>query len=536
MTATTRRGLLGTIGIGAAIAALATLVAWGLGRTAYVERAELATYDLRVQATAQPSAPSPDIVLVSIDDDSVRRMAPLVGRWPWPRLAHATLIDFLARAPAKLVVYDVLFTEPDAGRFSVGNEDWTGADSDEALAEAIRRSGNIVLAADAAAEELVDTGKTLQAPLDGISSLNQPYNAGDCVEPRPVLVPPIEILANAARFIGHSLMVLDADGPARRMIPFVRVGERHIPSLSVVAALGVQNLAASAVRPSPGHLTIGGPPIPLVEQTVPDFYGAASRACRVLIAFRGPSFSERGIATFNGYSFYDLFRSEIQIQQGEKPDVDPASFKDRIVVVGASASGTYDVFSTPFGLPASGAEIHANAIDALLHARTLRPLPMVPGGIAATLAGALVVGVAGAVVSPWVLAAIAVVLSGVVVWASVQWFAGGLWTPLVQPLMAIGLAFVGQLAWQYFVEGREKRQVKRLFSRYVPKDVYEQLHRRPGARGAGRPASHHDRPLLRCARFHGDVGEGDAGGSRRPAERVLLAHGAGAVRAPRHAR
>ena len=96
------------------------------------------------------------------------------------------------------------------------------------------------------------------------------------------------------------------------------------------------------------------------------------------------------------------------------------------------------------------------------------------------------VGVAGAVVSPWVLAAIAVYPQGAsIVWASVQWFAGGLWMPLVQPLVAIGLAFVGQLAWQYFVEGREKRQVKRLFSRYVPKDVYEQLMADPTAGALG---------------------------------------------------
>ncbi|MGH9173138.1 MAG: CHASE2 domain-containing protein, partial [Vicinamibacterales bacterium] len=399
MSATTRRGLLGKIGIGAAIAAAATLVAWGLARTPFSDRAELTTYDWRIRATAKPSAPSGDIVLVSIDDDSVRRMAPLVGRWPWPRLAHATLIDFLARGPAKLVVYDVLFTEPDAGRFTVGDEEWTGAESDQALADAITRSGNVVLAADAAADELLDTSKALQVPLDGIASLNQPYDAGECVERRPLVIPPIEILAKAARFIGHSFMVLDPDGPARRMTPFVRIGERDVPSLSVVAALGVHNLDASAVRPSPGHLAIGGPPIPLVEQTIPDFYEAPSRACRVLIAFRGPSLTATGIPTFNGYSFYDLFRSEIQIQQGEKPDVDPAYFKDRIVVVGASASGTYDVFSTPFGLPAPGAEIHANAIDALLHARTLRPLAMVPGGVAGTFAGALAVGIAGAVVS-----------------------------------------------------------------------------------------------------------------------------------------
>ena len=61
----------------------------------------------------------------------------IVGRWPWPRLAHATLLDFLARAPAKLVVYDVLFTEPDLRRFTIGEEEWTGAESDQALADAI---------------------------------------------------------------------------------------------------------------------------------------------------------------------------------------------------------------------------------------------------------------------------------------------------------------------------------------------------------------------------------------------------------------
>jgi adenylate cyclase len=41
--------------------------------------------------------------------------------------------------------------------------------------------------------------------------------------------------------------------------------------------------------------------------------------------------------------------------------------------------------------------------------------------------------------------------------------------------VAIALATFGGVAYQYFVEGREKRRVKRLFSRYVSKDVYDQL-------------------------------------------------------------
>jgi adenylate cyclase len=470
----TERKLLGALGIGAAIAVAATLVAWGTSSW-LLERAELATYDWRVRRTARPSTPSPDIVLVSIDDDSIRRMAGIVGRWPWPRLAHATLIDFLARAPARLVVYDVLFTEPDLRRFFVGEEEWSGAESDQALAEAIRKSGNVILAADAAAEELLDPSKAVHVPLDGIPSLNQPFKAGTCVEARPQLIPPIDGLAKAARAIGHSYGVVDPDGPVRRMVPFVHVAGRDVPSLSVATALLAQKLDASAVAGSSNVLRIGSTAIPLVDQSIPDHYQGPTRACRMLIPFRGPNVTAAGVTTFEGRSFYDLFRSEIQLLQGDKPDVDPSIFRDRIVIVGASASGTYDVFTTPFGTPSPGSEIHANAIDALLRARTLQQVVVIPSGLGATFASALVVGLAGAVVSPWILAGITAAMAGVIIWASLQWFAGGLWTPLVLPLMAVGMTFVGQLAWQYFVEGREKRQVKKLFSRYVPKDVYEQL-------------------------------------------------------------
>jgi adenylate cyclase len=51
----------------------------------------------------------------------------------------------------------------------------------------------------------------------------------------------------------------------------------------------------------------------------------------------------------------------------------------------------------------------------------------------------------------------------------------GLWLPVVGPVLAIALALLLGLSWQYFVEGREKRQVKRLFGRYVSKDVFDRL-------------------------------------------------------------
>ena len=92
-------------GLGFGIAAgLLTLV---LGLTGLARTAEMKLYDWRTRraVSTRDAAPSADIVLVNIDDDSLRRMEPIVGRWPWPRLVHATLIDYLAAGGAKAVLY-----------------------------------------------------------------------------------------------------------------------------------------------------------------------------------------------------------------------------------------------------------------------------------------------------------------------------------------------------------------------------------------------------------------------------------------------
>jgi adenylate cyclase len=98
------------------------------------------------------------------------------------------------------------------------------------------------------------------------------------------------------------------------------------------------------------------------------------------------------------------------------------------------------------------------------------------------------VGVAGGFLNAWLTAAVTVVFAALFIWQSVAWFARGTWIPIAGPMLALVFAFVGDLAWKYFVEGREKRQVKKLFSRYVSKDVYDQLVANPSlaALGGGR--------------------------------------------------
>src|SRR6187431_326134 len=104
-----------------AIPIAAAVLAVALGLLDFFRNIELQTYDLRVAATARPSTPADKVVLVAIDNESLRRMEPLVGRWPWPRLVHATVIDYLAAAGAKVIGYDVLFAERDLRKFMVAD-------------------------------------------------------------------------------------------------------------------------------------------------------------------------------------------------------------------------------------------------------------------------------------------------------------------------------------------------------------------------------------------------------------------------------
>ncbi len=93
--------------VGTGLALLTGLLALALGQLHFVRGVEWKLYDVRMRRTVDPANAPRNIAIVEIDEDSIRDLEPLVGRWPWPRVMHARLIDFLARAPARLIAYDV---------------------------------------------------------------------------------------------------------------------------------------------------------------------------------------------------------------------------------------------------------------------------------------------------------------------------------------------------------------------------------------------------------------------------------------------
>ena len=118
----------------AAIAAAAVAALFvALGAAGPWQALELKGFDALTVATSPNESRFP-ITIIGIDEDS---MAQVGRQWPWPRETYGRLLDVLREGGAMVVAIDVVLSEPDA----------RGPAQDEALAQAIRRSGNVVLAA-----------------------------------------------------------------------------------------------------------------------------------------------------------------------------------------------------------------------------------------------------------------------------------------------------------------------------------------------------------------------------------------------------
>jgi adenylate cyclase len=449
------------LAVGIAIGASAFLATQALVWLGAFDDVELTAYDRRLVASHSPTNAHNDIVIIEINESSMDTMEPVFGRWPWPRMVHAGVVDYVARAGAKVIVYDILFVDHDRrGAFPVGDRTMSGPESDAMLVDSVGRAGNVILAANVAFEGLESaTGPVATAPpIPGIS-----YEPGAGFPTRPYLALPIDALSNVSAGVGHTFFERDNDGTARRIYPFVEAQGRMIPWLGLTAAMAAQSRQPEDVRLEGESLRIGDTRLALLPSR------------QTILRQHGPYATADGARTYTSVPFFDVLRSEEQFHAGQPTAVDPAIFKDKIVFVGLTALSENDIEVSPFGgPPLPGVQLHAAAADDVLSGRTMRRVSPATD-VMVTAGASLVTGVIAVVVPvAWAIGIMAVLATGLV-WALTVAVGQGVWIAVVAPVVALLVAAFGGTVWQYVVEGRQKRQIKSLFGRYVSPAVYAHL-------------------------------------------------------------
>jgi adenylate cyclase len=343
------------------------------------------------------------------------------------------------------------------------------ADTDRALATAIRGSAATIVLGyffhmNATTLEYVLPPKELERRLGLLEGSRYPLvatRAGATARP-PLLrayAPEVNLptFTEAAASSGYFSLQSGPDGILRAMPLAIQAGEDLFPPLAVLCAwhyLGRPQLAVRIGRHGVDGVQIG-------DRLVP-----TDATGQVLINYLGPP------KTFPHVSVTDVLRGRL-----------PAgTVKDRIVLVGATALGTYDLRSTPFSPLYPGMEVHATVIDNILTRQFLaRPeWSDLYDVVAIVLLGALA-GLAVARLSP--LRGFLVV-TGLfllyVVLAREAFARFGVWLNMVYPLLALVATATAVTVHSYVTEHRERRRIKGTFRQYVAPLVVEEMLKNPG--------------------------------------------------------
>jgi len=471
----------------------------------FLKRFEYSTLDTRFRyRPAKYSPPDPRIVVVAID----QRSQEVLGKWPFSRKYFGEMLDALRGDGARVVSFDVTFDKPDQtvapiralwGQMERDKKDGKRVDpkleaqvlelakefdADSQFAAGLRRFGPVVLGnfylQSNEIQGIDETSLNKYAEMvqwyslnrnalnpatgkaDFTALLNNYQYEGTLFTATIANIPQLAPPENDEKTsIGFFNISSDTDGVLRRgllVLPFGRssnpddidlYGSLEVQTLRLYLGLKSEQVTVNYGPAGVASLQFGD------KLTVkPDWLG------RVLINYRGPR------ETYPYYSLADVVNHKCK----------PGTFRDKIVLVGASATGIGDLRTPPYGgIDYPGLEVHANVIDNMLnngflirgaHQEILDLLLILIFGIP--------LGTAMALVSPrWMWFGLALLIPfGFLIYVS---FVRGYWLNFTLPAGTLTANVMLVSLYRALVEEKEKRKVRSAFGQYLSPEVIRRL-------------------------------------------------------------
>ena len=306
------------------VVAVAVLLVLRLGAEVVptMQRPDLLLLDLW-QAVRGTERPSPQVVIVALDEKSIARFGPLA----WPRSQYVPLIEKLSAAGARVIGFDFTFGALEREATNNG-----------LLAEAMKKAGNVVFGYEFT--KVGDPTPPGAPPSEPIRANALPRFDSVALPPAAALIEPEPVLASAAAALGHVWAVEAADGRIRRHPLLVQHGSQAYPSLALQVAQVYTGTPKDKIEMRGGAVRMGDWEIPV------------SPAGEALLSW--PAGGEQAFPIF---SFLDVVRG----------DVPAEAFTGKAVLVAGTAPGLDDR-DFPFALEAPGVLAYAAFLDNVFRA------------------------------------------------------------------------------------------------------------------------------------------------------------------------
>jgi adenylate cyclase len=472
----------------------------------FVSRLELDSLDTRFRLRGR-TPPDTRIVIVDIDQHSQE----VLGHWPFPRINFAQLLDTLREDGARVVAFDITFSKPDETGKPLDSLSADLADLqkkgtplspvvrdaierkkleyayDQQFAEAIQRFGGVVLGnyflyTQSDLRGVTDESLKHYADLISFFPFPQvrPQYSARGTEDRLELIQNYENLGLVPKgaeansdvltgaissekgSTGFFNVVIDPDGVVRRtclVLPYGREPDRN--DWNIYASVDVQALQLFlGVKDQEMVLNYGKAGIISIEFGR-NLVVRPDDVSRMMVNFHGPA------RTYPYVSFADAVHNKFA----------PGTFRNKLVLVGASATGLGDLRATPYGgLDFPGVEIHANLIDNILNQSFLsHGAKQVLADLGWIIMFGIPLGIWLAVVQPrWMVFGFVLLAPfvAIVYWA----FSHGWWLNFIVPALFTLVPNVSLVAlYRVLIEEQEKRKVRGAFQQYVSPEVIRRL-------------------------------------------------------------
>jgi len=409
---------------------------------------ERKSWDLRLRLFSQASQADKDIVVFLIDQYSLDVYEEQQGLpWPWPREFYSYLVDYLKAGGAKAVYIDLIFSESSG----------YGVQDDLVLASSMKKAGNVFLP--------VFLSKSQKESEDSKVKNLEPYSwdvsekALDKIHRMKSVTLPEKVLLRASEGIGNVRFSPDEDGIYRRIPLLFSYKGMIIPSLP----LEISEFAEQEKI----HIKKGRG-IWFEDKKIP-----LDDSGQMIIKYYGPQ------GTYPSYSVASIINSWAQIKEGVKPQVPPEEFKGKVVFIGSSAPGIYDLRPTPFSSVYPGVEIQATVLNNILN-KDFIALPGKWVALFFILALALFTGMGVSLIErPWIISFFFVICLALPAGASIVFYFSGYWWEFVAPEFAVLVSFISAALLNYSLEGRRRRFIKNVFRFYLSPSLIDMIVKDP---------------------------------------------------------
>jgi adenylate cyclase len=404
---------------------------------------ETKTVDFRFRLCPQPEAADTNIVLIAVDQGSLEYIQKNLRQgWPFPREFYSVALNHLTACGASAVMFDINFDRPDFDR-----GDMDAQASDETFAAALAGSPQSVLSmtfehqATASGADIGRHAVELIHPKNG--------------EEWEGVSAPVPSFADGAGALGGINLVGDSDANVRKAPLYYRYRDKYYPSLAFAGFLAPKG--KEAARPMAESL-----PLDKRGQLYLNWHGKG-----------GPG----GVFVYHPFSI--LLECSLAEMNGFDPPLPNDYWKGKYVIIGATATGLLDLKASPYtwGLP--GMEVWATQLSNILSGKHMRfPAQGVVFAIlvlVSLLVTLIVFRLRSGFSLPLVLALLALIIGSGLASFSLQRLA----LPMIGSVLALVITWLLTLTLSYVMEGRHKKELRMIFSRYLHPDLVNRIVENP---------------------------------------------------------